>query len=235
MAPSWHTRNAADDRLFWEFVFDTIQAPSLIVYAAYDQSSEDVANRTESCHLTLIRFVCILGEGTHMNLKTQIRALEESTNALAKAASVRDKVSLADRIYRILAECETLVERFVVTEIGSNGNRPGAGEEDSTHSEPGSQNQFKKPTGKEFKDLTLAQIGKKLLEERGMLHGSEIEKRAKAGGFKSDSEHFQSYLAVAFKRAGGVENVGKNRWNLNPNIQPGGKRATMEGPNRLIP
>lgn len=169
-----------------------------------------------------------------MNLHIQIQALDESTSALAKATSVREKVRLADRIYGILSECEKLVEHFVVTEIGINNGHGARPQKDSKPSEHGSQNQFRSPAGKEFKDLTLAQIGKRLLEEHGTLHGSEIEKRAKAGGFKSDSEHFQSYLAVAFKRVGGFENLGKNTWKLNPNIRPSGDRATKEEPNRLI-
>src|ERR1039457_4238062 len=110
----------------------------------------------------------------------------------------------------------------------------GRSQKDPRPSEHGSQDQFRNPTGKEFKDLTLAQIGKRLLEEHGTLHGSEIEKRAKAGGFKSDSEHFQSYLAVAFKRAGGFENLGKNTWMLNPNVLPSGDRAATEDPIGLV-
>ena len=168
-----------------------------------------------------------------MNLHTQIQALDESTSELAKATSIRDKVRLADRIYGILSECEKLVEHFVVTEIGmNNGHR--RSQEEPKPSERRNQNQSRNPTGKEFKDLTLAQIGKRLLEEHGTLHGSEIEKRAKAAGFKSDSEHFQSYLALAFKRAGGFENLGKNTWMLNPNVLPSGDRAAKEEPNRLV-
>ena len=167
-----------------------------------------------------------------MNLQTQIQALDESTGALAKASSVREKVRLADRIYGILSECEKLVEHFVVTEIGASNSNVRPPKDDSKASEHGSQ---KNPTGKEFKDLTLAQIGKRLLEEHGTLHGSEIERRAKTGGFKSESENFQSYLAVAFKRVGGFENLGKNTWKLNPNIPPAERPVRVKRElNRLV-
>src|ERR1017187_765069 len=90
-----------------------------------------------------------------MNLQTQIQALDESTSALSKAASVREKVKLADQIYGILSECEKLVEHFVVTEIGA-GNGQGHPLKDSKTSEHGIQNP-KTPTGKEFKDLTRSE------------------------------------------------------------------------------
>src|ERR1017187_10806977 len=118
-----------------------------------------------------------------MNLHTQIQALDESTSELAKATSIRDKVRLADRIYGILSECEKLVEHFVVTEIGASNGHVRPPKDDFKASGQGSQ---KNLTRKEFKDLTLAQIGKRLLGEHDTLHGSEIEKRAKAGGFKSE-------------------------------------------------
>jgi hypothetical protein len=66
----------------------------------------------------------------------------------------------------------------------------------------------------QFKNLTLAQIGRLLLREHGKLHGKEIEKLAKAGGFKGGKENFQNYMPVAFKRDGGFQNVGGNTWRL---------------------
>jgi hypothetical protein len=81
--------------------------------------------------------------------------------------------------------------------------------------------QPKRPTGpKPFKELSLANVGKILLRDQGTLHGSDIERLAKDGGFKSESENFQAYLAVAFKRAGGFENIGRNQWKLNPKVPP---------------
>lgn len=67
---------------------------------------------------------------------------------------------------------------------------------------------------KRFKDMKLADIGRILLRERGILHGTDIEKLAKAGGFKGGANHFQNYMPVAFKRDGGFENIGGNKWKL---------------------
>jgi hypothetical protein len=69
-------------------------------------------------------------------------------------------------------------------------------------------------TGVRFKGMRLANVGRILLQENGVLHGKEIEVLAKEGGFKSRSEHFQSLLSVAFKRNGGFTNVGGNRWKI---------------------
>lgn len=66
----------------------------------------------------------------------------------------------------------------------------------------------------QFKNLTLAQIGKLLLTQHGKLHGKEIEKLAKAGGFKGGKDNFQNYMPVAFKRAKIFENIGGNTWRL---------------------
>jgi hypothetical protein len=73
---------------------------------------------------------------------------------------------------------------------------------------------------KRFTDLTLAEIGRILLQESGPLHGKEIERRAKAGGFKGGTKSFQNYMPVAFKRAGGFQNTGGNNWRLNEEIAP---------------
>jgi len=72
----------------------------------------------------------------------------------------------------------------------------------------------------QFKNLTLAQIGRMLLAEHGKLHGKDIERLARAGGFKGAVKNFQNYMPVAFKRDGGFENVGGNTWKL--------KEATTE-------
>jgi hypothetical protein len=66
----------------------------------------------------------------------------------------------------------------------------------------------------QFRKLTLAQIGRVLLEDGGTLHGKDIERLARAGGFKGGTENFQNYMPVAFKRDGGFENIGGNNWRL---------------------
>ena len=150
-----------------------------------------------------------------MDLHSQIQDLNESVEDLAKAVSIREKVSLANRAFEILS----LIEGFIASELSINGHKPMLQEESTAVTErKGRKSQA--PEGREFRGLTLAEIGKLLLQEHGTLHGLEIEKRAKAGGFKTNAKHFQSYLAVAFKRAGGFENIGKNTWRLNPAIQP---------------
>jgi hypothetical protein len=68
---------------------------------------------------------------------------------------------------------------------------------------------------KRFRDMKLADVGRTLIRENcGPLHGSEIEKRAKAGGFPGGTENFQNYMPVAFKRDGGFVNIGRNTWDL---------------------
>ena len=71
-----------------------------------------------------------------------------------------------------------------------------------------------------FKDLSLAESVGILLRENDVLHGKDIEKLIKAGGFQSKSENFQNYLPVALHRAGGFENIGGNRWKINPSVEP---------------
>ena len=68
--------------------------------------------------------------------------------------------------------------------------------------------------GSAFRKLTLAEVAKVLLKENGKLHGKEIERLAKAGGFKKGTNNFQNYMPVAFKRDGSFENIGGNTWRL---------------------
>jgi hypothetical protein len=143
-----------------------------------------------------------------LNLQDQVQALDVLAASLSKATSIRDKVKLADRIFEALGACERLVERFIVTELaGTSGTRSLAQAEPIRTTDELTQS-------KRFRDLTLAEVGRLLLKERGLLHGKEIEKLAREGGYKSGGEHFQSYLATAFKREGDFENIGKNRWKL---------------------
>ena len=155
-----------------------------------------------------------------MKLDMQVRSLEALAADLLKATSVKDKIHLADRIFETLSECEKMVERFIVINM-ANGDtstsKPAAQSVPALHA-PAAHIEVSE---KQFKGMALADIGKVLLAGEGrVLHGKEIERLAKAGGLKSNSENFQSYLAVAFKRAGGFENVGKNNWRLNDAIPP---------------
>lgn len=151
-----------------------------------------------------------------MNLQGRVQALDALAANLTKATSIRDKVKLADRIFEALGECERLVEQFIVSELGTpNGNGVKRTHQTVKVVEGAAPITFHSiEAEKPFKKLTLAAIGKILLKERGVMHGAEIEALAKAGGFKGKAVKFQSYLAVAFKRDGGFENLGKNRWKL---------------------
>ena len=150
-----------------------------------------------------------------MKLDIQVRSLEALAGDLLKATSVKDKIHIAGRIFETLSECEKMVERFIVTNM-ANGDAPIL-----KPPQPPTPVARIEVSEKQFKGMGLADIGKVLLNgDNRVLHGGEIERLAKAGGLKSNSENFQSYLAVAFKRAGGFENVGKNNWRLNDAIPP---------------
>lgn|ERR1022692_1165505 len=75
---------------------------------------------------------------------------------------------------------------------------------------------------KPFRDIDLASVVRIILSEHdgGPMHGKEIETIARAGGYEKGGEHWQGYLSIALKRAGGIENIGLNRWRLNDQIAP---------------
>lgn len=154
-----------------------------------------------------------------MNLESQVRTLEALTGDLAKAVTIREKVKLADRIFETLGQCEKIVEQFIVTDMTGRENGNGR------HNPPEQLAATRDTTGKQFRGLKLADVGKLIIAERGTLHGKDIEAIAKAGGFKTGGSNFQSYLAVAFKREGGFENIGQNRWKLNESIPPGSRES----------
>lgn len=76
------------------------------------------------------------------------------------------------------------------------------------------------PRTTRFADKHLADVGKAILLEYGEMHGKKIEQIAKKGGYKSKSKTFQTYLRIAFERAGGFQNIGGNVWRLNESVQP---------------
>lgn len=145
-----------------------------------------------------------------MNLKTQVAQLEALSNNLEVATSVRERVRIADRIYEALAEIEQRVEMFVVKEIGQSANSVEVLKLKAVTASPDGPNE----TTNRFKHMTIADGGKILLKEHGVLHGKEIEKHLKAGGYRSHSHKFQNTMVVAFRRDGGFENIGGNRWKL---------------------
>jgi hypothetical protein len=65
-----------------------------------------------------------------------------------------------------------------------------------------------------FRDRTMAAGAAILLAEHGKLHGSDIERLLKEGGYRSKSKFFQNVLDSTFKRDGRFRNVGGNTWEL---------------------
>jgi len=154
--------------------------------------------------------------------KTQNSVVAEALNWAKKAAESRDAA-----IKELLAQRQQ-IDRDLAT-LGYN--TPGHAASVPPQNGNGSRTSVYVTTArggrvlpvvdsKRFKNLRLAEVGRILLTEHETLHGSEIEKLAKAGGFTGGTENFQNYMPVAFKRAGGFENIGRNTWRLNPAIPP---------------
>jgi hypothetical protein len=75
-----------------------------------------------------------------------------------------------------------------------------------------------------FRDKTVADGAAILLAEQGKLHGREIERLLKEGGYRSKSQFFQNVLDSTFKRDGRFRNVGGNTWELKePSLFTNGK------------
>src|ERR1022692_3836193 len=115
-------------------------------------------------------------------------------------------------IKELLAQQEQILRDLKTLGYSEN---PRSSPNGTTHRAP--QTGERNPT-KRFKDLTLAEVGRILLEENDVLHGKEIETLAKVGGFLGGTGKFQNYLPVALKRAGGFENIGGNPWRINASI-----------------
>jgi hypothetical protein len=158
-----------------------------------------------------------------MNLKTLVERLEALSNNLEVAETVRERVRIADRIYEALNEIEQRVETFVVKEIGQPSNSTETLKSKAV--KPLSEDKAERKD--RFKHLTIAEAGMILLRERGVLHGKEIENLLIEGGYKSKSEKFQNTMVVAFRRHGGFENIGGNRWKLRDAQAP--QRFPREG------
>ena len=138
-----------------------------------------------------------------MDLMPIVQKLSVLTKNLQGASTIRERVRIADRIFDVLADIERQVEGFVVNELGQTKSA-------EIMVEPAH------PSADRFRKMTIAEAGKALLAEHGQLHGKELERLLKAGGYQSKAEHFQSTILVAFRRDGGFENVGSNTWRLKP-------------------
>ncbi|MGB9382983.1 hypothetical protein [Candidatus Binatus sp.] len=174
--------------------------------------------------------VIIFDKSEIMRSTTKLRNIVEQlgahVNELAAAPYFPAQVHMADHIYRTIGELYQELEHFLKTAshqppplprrrtIKEISSKPAA--LPNRHSEHEHDDQQPELKGQPFKKMTIAEAARVLLKERGVLHGREIEQLLKQGGYPTASEHFQSTMNVAFKRDGGIENIGRNRWRLKP-------------------
>jgi len=157
--------------------------------------------------MSKIEEATIASEESRIDLSRDDDIIATAIKATKQAQQLRDAA-----IKRLL-ELREQIERDLET-LGLKPSEPSRNgvKNPESQGEPHRSRSRRAPT--EFKGMSLAEVGKILLKDRPGMHGSEIEELAKKGGYKSKSEHFQSYLAVAFKRDGNFENIGGNRWKL---------------------
>jgi hypothetical protein len=129
--------------------------------------------------------------------------------------------AIKDEIELILktGEVSTIEDRPTFADSGES-DRPGAilSEANNRLREEDHPERKAKPDFR-FRDLTLVEGAVILLTENGKLHGREIERRLKSGGYQSDAKFFQNMLDSTFKRDGRFKNVGGNTWELkNPTL-----------------
>jgi hypothetical protein len=119
---------------------------------------------------------------------------------------------IKEEIEQILktGEVSTIEEKPAIAEV-TEPDRPGAILSEANdrlrgddHPETKARPDFR------FRDLTLVEGAVILLTEEGRLHGREIERRLKKGGYQSDAKFFQNMLDSSFKRDGRFKNVGGN-------------------------
>ncbi len=160
-----------------------------------------------------------------MELKEAIHLLDAYADGFLDAPYFRARIHMAGHLYDTLDEIFSEIERLVVKGYKVSKTQPDESKQlDSMpatvpHRETLSLDHREEPKiarPLRFRKVTIAQGTKALLEERGQLHGKEIEKLLKEGGYKSEADHFQSSLAVALGRDGGFENIGGNTWRLKP-------------------
>lgn len=146
----------------------------------------------------------------------KLSALSKALTDVGRTASIRFRVQMANRIFEVLSEIEHRVEQFIVDELGQVRETSSAG--DSRN--PENPSRLSGVPSDRFRKMTIAQAASIVLKEAGRpLHGKEIERRVKEGGYRSGAEHFQSTLFVAFRRNGGFENIGANTWRLKESKQ----------------
>jgi hypothetical protein len=177
-----------------------------------------------------------------MRSSTKLRNLVEQLgaycNGLIAAPHFFATVHAADHIFRTLYEISGEVERCVKTAKEAKPPHPRSDKgrrRKSLHMFPVAQSELQQEgqlpslEGQPFKNMTIADATRVLLEERGVLHGLEIERLLIQGGYPTTSKHFQSTMVVAFQRDGGFENLGRNRWRLQGRVSLESEPADEEG------
>jgi hypothetical protein len=145
------------------------------------------------------------------DIKVLIQKLDALADELLAAPHFRARVHMAEHVYDAIGDIMESLENVVKNTKDDVTEASGVPEISMDHlDEPRATSPLR------FRKLTLVRIARILLKEQGQLHGREIERLAKEGGYKSAAEHFQSMLSVALKRDGGFENVGGNQWRLKP-------------------
>jgi hypothetical protein len=143
------------------------------------------------------------------DIKALIQKLDALADELLMAPHFRARVHMAEHVYDALGDITQSIEEIVKTtadkviEVSDDPEIPAAHLDEPKIAKP-----------LRFRKLTLVRAARLLLKEHGQLHGKEIERLVKEGGYRSVADHFQSTLAVTFKRDGGFENVGGNMWRL---------------------
>jgi hypothetical protein len=156
-------------------------------------------------------------------LKSLIAQLTGYTDDLLTLDFFRARVHIADHCFDVLDAIETEVQRIVKTTPSNEEiEREAAATVEiespaSEKSEPPCESTATHQSKRRlpFRNMTLAEATKALLHEAGgPLHGREIERRLKEGGYRTKSHHFQAGMLSAFQRDGSIVNIGGNTWQL---------------------
>jgi hypothetical protein len=160
------------------------------------------------------------------------------------AKSFMSRVHFADHIYRSWVAMQKELEQFLksgkpemIDEVSvdaipinrSKGVRGRKAESPQPALRHGSDSE-RDEHRQRFSDKTMSEAAAVLLAEKKQLHGREIERLLKEGGYRSKSQFFQNVLEATFKRDGRFRNVGGNIWELKePQLfNPNGKAVNEE-------
>jgi hypothetical protein len=142
-----------------------------------------------------------------MELTPLTDKLHELAKGLSQAQTSRERVRIANVIYETVHGIEEWMDWFVAANF-AKGNRKALviGDQSSRADST--------PPEARFKNMSIAAASKLLLTEHGMLHGSEIERMLRAGGYETKARRFQNVMRIALEKDGGFVNIGGNLWKL---------------------